>query len=143
MGVGNRHGLVYHRQMTMRVFLCECSQGIHFSSCVWVLERRPGVQDSLELIRFAYHALLKVWLIKVICQELAFARSVLRPRLSDNGLHQHLEIIPDESTAADYEFLATFRIVLARFIELCPQCWLLSETALHCRMGPVAFLAPH
>ena len=60
MGVGKQHGLVYHRQMTMRVFLCEVCQGIHFRSCVWVLELRPTVHDSLELFRFAYHALLKV-----------------------------------------------------------------------------------
>ena len=127
----------------MGVFLCESSQRIHLRSCVWVVEGRPRVKDSLEFIRFAYQALLKVGRIQESCPCFAFARTVLRPRLSNSGLHQLLEIIPDESTAPGYECSATFRSALVRFVELCPQCWLLLEQPLHCRMGPAALLAPH
>ena len=43
----------------MTVVLCKCSESVHLSSCVGVLEDAPGFTHAFEVIRFVRESLLQ------------------------------------------------------------------------------------
>ena len=95
----------------MGVVLCECTKGVHRSSCLRVLEEGSLVNDALNLIRFVHKPLLQVGLVQVLDVLLAFASVGLSRPLREHCLYQALEFRPHEATALLNE-CSTTRIVL-------------------------------
>ena len=91
----------------MGVFLCECTEGVHLSSCLRVLEQGSVVNDALYLIRFVHKPLLQVGLVQVLDVLLAFQSVGLCRRLREHCSYQGLEFISDEATGPEHECTTT------------------------------------
>ena len=87
----------------MGVVLCECTKGVHMSSCLRVLEEGSVVNDALNLIRFVHKPLLQVGLVQVHDVLLAFGSRAFRCSLFYHCLNQSLEIVSYEATAPGNE----------------------------------------
>ena len=95
----------------MGVFLCECTQGVHLSFCLRMLEQGSVVNDALYLIRFVHKPLLQIDLVQVLDVLLAFQSVGLCRSLREHCFYQALEFLPHEATAPQNE-CSTTRIVL-------------------------------
>ena len=87
----------------MGVVLCECTKGVHRSSCLRVFEDGSLVKDALKLIWFVHKPLLQVGLVQVLDVLLAFESRALRCCLFYHCLNQSLEIVSHEATAPGNE----------------------------------------
>ena len=102
----------------MGVVLCECTKGVHRSSCLRVLEEGSLVNDALNLIRFVHKPLLQVGLVQVLDVLLTFQTVGLRRPLRDHCSQQSLYLFPNEVTCPDHEFTATPIDILKLIFEL-------------------------
>ena len=62
-GIARRHERFIYRRVTMTVVLCKCSERVHLSSCVGVLEHAHPVKHAFELTRFVRKSFLDFWRI--------------------------------------------------------------------------------
>ena len=101
------HYRIIHSNVAMGVFLCECTQGVHLSSCLRVLEQRSVVNDALYLVWFVHKPLLEVGLVQVLDVLLAFHSVGLCRPLRERCSYQGLEIISDDATGPEHECSTT------------------------------------
>ena len=102
----------------MGVVLCECTKGVHRSSCLRVFEDGSLVKDALKLMWFVHKPLLQVGLVQVLDVLLAFQTVGLRRPLRDHCSHQCLYLFPHEVTCPDHECTATPIDILKLIFEL-------------------------
>ena len=74
----------------MGVVLCECTKGVHRSSCLRVFEDGSLVKDALKLMWFVHKPLLQVGLVQVLDVLLAFESVALCCFLREDCLYQAL-----------------------------------------------------
>ena len=101
------HYRLIHGKVAMGVFLCECTEAIHISSSLRVLEQVSVVNDALQLIRFVHKVLLQVGRIQVLDVLLAFHSVGLCRPLRERCSYQGLEIISDDATGPEHECSTT------------------------------------
>ena len=112
------HYLLIHGNVAMAVFLCECTEGVHLSSCLRVLEQGSVVNDALYLIRFVHKPLLQFDLVQVLDVLLAFHGACLRGRLREHCFYHGFHFVTHETTCPDHEGSATAINILKLIFEL-------------------------
>ena len=110
--------LLIHGIVAMGVVLCECTEGVHLSSCLRVLEQGTVVNDALYLFRFVRKPLLQVGLVQVLDVLLAFQTVGLRGRLREHCFYQGFHFVTHETTCPDHEGSATAINILKLIFEL-------------------------
>ena len=104
----------------MGVVLCECTKGVHRSSCLRVFEDGSLVKDALKLMWFVHKPLLQVGLVQVLDVLLAFHSVGLCRPLRERCSYQGLEIISDDATGPEHECSTTPIGSLKLLFELFP-----------------------
>ena len=112
------HLRLIHSNVAMGVFLCECTEGVHLSFCLRMLEQGSVVNDALYLIWFVHKPLLQVDFVQVLEVFLAFQSVGLCRPLSEHCLYQALEFFPYEATAPLHECSTTRFAMLELLFEL-------------------------
>ena len=102
----------------MGVFLCECTEGVHLSSCLRVLEQVAFFKYALYLFRFVHKPLLQVGLVQVLDVLLTFHTVCLRRRLREHGFYHAFHFVTHETTCPDHEGTATAITILKLIFEL-------------------------
>ena len=112
------HYLLIHVNVAMGVFMCECTEGVHLSFCLRMLEQGSVLNDALYLIWFVHKPLLQVDFVQVLEVFLAFQSVGLCRSLSEHCLYQALEFFPYEATAPLHECSTTRFAMLELLFEL-------------------------
>ena len=102
----------------MGVVLCECTKGVHRSSCLRVFEDGSLVKDALKLMWFVHKPLLQVGLVQVLDVLLTFHTVCLRRRLREHGFYHAYHFVTHETTCPDHEGTATAITILKLIFEL-------------------------